>query len=130
MPCGYKKKRKENNSLMSDERGFIAYAVIFFVLLVFLIFMFAFIIPVSLNINTKMYVSGEDQLNDALDSISQIQDENVQADLNATVLAARDGSIEGVGVLAFFIQYSWIFIVVVIVFVVVMLAQQNVQRVV
>lgn len=108
------KRKKERSSCKSNQRGVLTFWFIFTFLIITLVVLFAFTLPVSLNVQTKMYEAGEDQLNDALITANSIEDSNAKSLILGVVNDAKGAQEENIEIVGFLIQYGWVFILIIV----------------
>lgn len=110
-----------------NEKGVFSFYLIWLVMLVILIILFAFTVPVALNISSKMYTAGESQIDKALESINKVQDANVKTSLTNLVTDAKDAQITNVDIMSNLIMYSPFIIMGLIAAIIFLAARQSVE---
>lgn len=111
-----------------NQKGSLAYAMVFFMLALTLIFFFALIIPMLIDINTEMYaVAGNKLLPNALAAANTIQDANVRTAMLNSINNANDSVTTNTDILSGFFQYGWLIVIFVIVVVMFILARRSVE---
>lgn len=83
----------------------------FIIVAVLIVIIAAVFAPMGVMFNTKMYLAGEDILGYTQDDINSIQDDEIRASVNGSILAAKDAAENNITVNANIFQYSWVFIV-------------------
>lgn len=69
--------------------------------------------PLGVLFSTKMYSAGEDILNQANESLEQIQNPTVKAQIADVIHSAQDASLDNITVAGGLYEYSWIFLLVI-----------------
>lgn len=110
------------------RKGVVAYFYIFVMLSVIMLFLMAFAIPLLMDFNIQIYSGGELALDDATSWLDKISDADVKAQIEATLNASKDSIPEQIDVMGFFFQYSWIIMILVILFVVFMFTRVTVEQ--
>lgn len=114
-------------SLRKSKHGTISFALVFIFLFVITCFTFAVAIPMTLDINTAFFSMGEDMLQEGLEHANNIQDNDVKDSVTKTLTGAKDSFSDQVDILGFFVQYAWVFIVIIILFIIVIAARKQVE---
>lgn len=110
-----------------NEKGSISYFMVFVVLAVILLVLFAVAIPFLQAFNIALYEAGEDILIDANKTVQQLENEEIKAALEGA-LGQQVTSIETqVDILGTFFKYGWIIIILVIVLVIFLASRQAVE---
>lgn len=99
--------------LKKNKKGVITMYLTFFIVAILIIVITAVFAPVGTLFNTKMYLAGQDILEQTNDSIQGITDANVRASVEGVVQSAIDSSENNIEVNANLFQYSWIFVIVI-----------------
>lgn len=110
------------------RKGVVAYFLVFVLLSIVTLFLFAFAIPLSINITAAFYSAGEDILDGTDTWINKIDNSSVRTEINDTLNNAKDTIPEQIELLTFFFQYSWLIIIIVIVFVIFMMTRTTVEQ--
>ena len=100
------KKRKK------DKKGSVTLYVAFFITAIVIIAIASVFAPMGVLFNTEMYIAGEGILLDANDSIQNIQDPVIRAQVEATVQSALSQSVDNIELNSDIFQYSWIFVLI------------------
>jgi uncharacterized membrane protein len=113
--------------LLKNERGSVAYWLIFIILAIILMALFAVTIPMLQTIDAQFYAAAQPLLDKQQIVINGITDANVQASMQANLDAQRVSIPHQIEVLGMFFQYGWIIIIVIIAVVLFLLARRNVE---
>lgn len=109
------------------RKGVVAYFFVFVFLALIVSFLFAFAIPLLIDINTQFYAGGEIALDDAEIWLDEISDADVKAQIEDAIDSSKASIPDQISILAFFYQYGWIIIILVILFVVFMQTRVTVE---
>lgn len=120
-------KKTDIWQLIKDKRGTMGFFIVFVVVAVLMTILFAFGIPLLISINTEFYKAGEELINESLTEINQIQDQTIKDELNKALTDAKTATSNNIGILSWFYQYSWVFVVIVVALVIFMLARTTVE---
>jgi len=118
---------QKRNELLNDERGSFSYFMIFVLLAVMLVFLFAIGIPLLTQINTEFYNAGEPMLDEAYDNAMQVEDADVRAAMLSNIDGQRNSIPDQIEVLSVFFQYGWLIIIVVIVLILFMASRRSIE---
>jgi len=110
-----------------DERGTLTYFIVFIFLVVILLVLFAFGIPLAIRANTEFYTVGEQLINESSATISSIQNQTIKQEIQNALNSAQQSTAEQIDILAWFFQYSWIWILLVITLVIFVIARRSVE---
>ena len=113
--------------LMKDERGSFSYFMVFIMLAVILVFLFAIGIPMLTQINSEFYKAGEPMLDTAYENAMLIEDADVQAAMLSNIEGQRQSIPDQIEVLSIFFQYGWLIIILVIVMVLFMSSRRSIE---
>ena len=113
--------------LMKDERGSFSYFMVFIMLAVILVFLFAIGIPMLTQINSEFYKAGEPMLDTAYENALLVEDADVQAAMLSNIDGQRQSIPDQVEVLSIFFQYGWLIIILVIVMVLFMSSRRSIE---
>jgi len=94
---------------------------------VLLTILFAFGIPLLININTELYKAGENLIGDTLSELENIQNSTIKQELSEALTNAKTSTLHNISVLSWFYQYSWVFIIIIVAMVIFMLARSTVE---
>lgn len=114
-------------SLRKDENAVLGYFLAFIFAVTMIVFLFAFAIPFATSFSTDLYVAGDSILEDAQDKIDSISNATIRTRIQDSLDNMQDATAENIEYLAFFYQYSWIFVVIIITFTFFMLARKIVE---
>lgn len=114
-------------SLRKDENAVLGYFLAFIFAVTMIVFLFAFAIPFATSFSTDLYVAGDSILEDAQDKIDSISNATIRTRIQDSLDNMQDATAENIEHLAFFYQYSWIFVVIIITFTFFMLARKIVE---
>ena len=112
---------------MKDERGSFSYFMVFIMLAVILVFLFAIGIPMLTQINSEFYKAGEPMLDTAYENAMLVEDADVQAAMLSNIDGQRQSIPDQVEVLSIFFQYGWLIIILVIVMVLFMSSRRSIE---
>lgn len=93
------------------KKGVMALFVVFIIVSVVLLLMFAFATPLLMTITTDLYAAGDDVL--SLANLEGIDDTEIRASVNNSISTAKQATADNVSILSAFYQYSWLIIVVI-----------------
>jgi predicted PurR-regulated permease PerM len=111
-----------------QKKGVVPFFMVFVFLSVVLVFLFAFATPLLIDIQTGMYNAAEIALDDADNWASQINDADVKTQIETTLDTSRDSIPDQIEIMGFFFQYSWVIIILVVLFVIFMMTRTTVER--
>ena len=112
---------------MRRKKGQLGIFIGFMFALIFTIVIASIFAAVGTRFNTELYLASEDILNQTVPSIEEIQDDTIRAQINRTVLDARDASANNIEVNAAIFQYGWIAVVLLTVISLVLLTRRVVN---
>jgi hypothetical protein len=112
---------------MRRKKGAVGFFLVFIFFALMLSFLFAFAIPMLIDINTHLYTAGEIALVDAAEWTENIDDAAVKAQIQDTLDSGKDSIPDQIEILGFFYQYSWLVIIVAVLFVVFMYTRMTVE---
>jgi len=115
------------NDLLNDERGSFSYFMVFVLLAVMLVFLFAIGIPLLMAVNSEFYAAGEPLLDRATVSANEVENAEVQAAMLSNIEAQRQSIPDQMEVLGVFFQYGWLIIIVVIVMILFMASRKTIE---
>ena len=118
---------KRLREFMDDERGTLAFFIIFCFLAVILLILFAFGIPLAININTQLYTVGDELIAESSDTIANIQNETIRQQMQDALNSAQQSTADQVELLAWFYQYAWVWILIVIALTIFVYARRSVE---
>jgi cell division protein YceG involved in septum cleavage len=98
---------------MKNKKAQVTMYITFFILTLVLITIFSFIVPMGVKFNSVMYVNGEKIIISSNQTISEIQDAEIKAQIiesNRKALAATQNNIEINNALY---QYGWVFLLLI-----------------
>jgi len=114
-------------SLLNNNNGTLAFVVVFIILAVATVFLFAIFIPAQTEMLTTMYNAGDTIYDTVEDDIQNIQNETAKEEIQDAIETARGTIPSQITILSGFFQYGWAFIIFVIVLVVFVLARRMVE---
>jgi len=85
--------------------------IVFVIFAILLLFLFGFGIPVLIEFNTNMYNAGKDVLD-------VVNVSNLPEDAQDAIVSARDSTPEQISILSFFFEYSWLIVLLVLLFII------------
>lgn len=94
-----------------NSRGNISFVLVFALLSVAIIFMFAFLSPTLQVFTTKIYGVGEPLLEDANTTALTFNDATIKNTVQSSLQASKDTTATQIEVLNFFYQYAWLFVI-------------------
>lgn len=109
------------------KKGVVAYFMVFVFMAIILVFLFGFAIPMLMDMQVGLYAGGEIALDDAYNWLDKINDTTVKTQIQNTLDSSKNSIPDQNEVLGFFFQYSWIIIIVVVLFVVFMFTRTTVE---
>jgi len=110
-----------------DENAILGYFIAFLLSGTMLVFLFGFAIPFMTNFTTDMYAAGDDIIAMSEENLEDIRNATIRTRILNNLQTMQDSTEETVNYLSFFYQYSWIFIIIIIVFTMFMLARKVVE---
>jgi len=113
--------------LLEDKNANLSFFVIFVIISVITIFLFAFASPLLTDYMTHTYNAGQDLLQDAEDQISQIQNEEIKENLQTSLEDAQESTAGQIDLLSNFYKYAWALIIIVTVLVIFVVARSWVE---
>ncbi len=93
-----------------NRKGVVGMWLVFIIMSVLLLFLFGFAVPILIEFNTQFYSAGNDILN-------SINTSTLPAVANESIEAARTSTSQQISALSFFYQYSWLIILIIILFI-------------
>ncbi len=114
-------------SLKKNEYGILSFFLVFILLASMLVFLFAVGIPFSIAFTAEMYGASEDIIEGAQDQIAEIDDLDVRDRLDSTLDDALASTEDTITILSFFYQYSWVWIMLIITFIIFIGARKVVE---
>jgi hypothetical protein len=103
------------------------FPLIFIIATFLLMFIFLFLLPLVLTINTSFWLGGENILQDSLAANSGISDTAVRDSINGVFSGTVDMFITGQQIIGFFSQWGWLFVVVIAIVIMLLLARRQVE---
>lgn len=103
-----------NQKRKMGERGNLGIAFVFLVTALFVILVFAFIMPMAQKLNLESYKAGEIVTQDQMNSAATIQDQNVREAVLGIYQAQKDSFVAQIDVTSAFIQYGWFFVILIV----------------
>ena len=110
-----------------NNRGVLSFFLVFMLLATMLVFLFAVGIPFSIAFTAEMYGASEDIIAGAQDQIGEIADVEVRDRLDSTLGDALASTEDTINILSFFYQYSWVWIMLIITFIIFISARKVVE---
>lgn len=86
---------------------------VWFIAAIAIIFIAAVIAPLGVQMNSEFYAIGEELMLDGNETISQISDATVKAEIQGIISQALNAQTNNIEVNANIFQYSWIFVLIV-----------------
>ena len=117
----------KNSELLKDQTGSFSYFMVFVLLAVMLVFLFAIGIPLLMAVNSEFYAAGEPLLDRATASANEVENAEVQAAMLSNIEAQRNSIPDQMEVLGVFFQYGWLIIIVVIVLILFMASRRTIE---
>lgn len=100
---------------MKKIKGQISLYVLFFIVAFLLITIAAVLIPMGIEFTTQSYAASELILTQANSSLSNIQDASIKAEMMGAIGTAKDTASDHVSILSDMFQYSWVFVLILVV---------------
>ena len=94
------------------KRGQISLMLVFFITAILIVLIAAVLAPLGAQINVEFYAAGERILLEANDSIANINDSAVRAEVYSTIGDALDNQQTNIEVNAAIFKYGWVFVLV------------------
>jgi hypothetical protein len=120
--------KQKKRTLRSDERGSISYWFVFVILVIMLTFLFGISIPFLQLFTVDVQGVSSDLIAHAKVSALNIQDTNARQAVIDSLDAQAAGMSEQQEIYGAFIQYSSIFIIVIIAFILFMASRRDVEQ--
>ena len=114
-------------SFKDNDEAVLGYFVAFILSVTMLVFLFGFAIPFMTNFTVDMYAAGDDIIAMSEENLDNIQNATIRNRIMNNLQTMQDSTEETVNYLSFFYQYSWIFVIVIVVFTMFMLARKVVE---
>ncbi len=108
-------------------RGSVSLFMAFVSLSIFLLFLFALLLPFTQLINISFMAQGQSLIADAEQSFSTIEDAGIKAQLQDVVQASQESFATSFDVVGFFFSFGWIILILVVVLVLFMWSRQLVE---
>ena len=118
---------KVNKKKFLNQRGVFSYWLVFIVLAIILLALFAFTIPLLQTIDAEFYKAAGPLMDKQQLVIDGISDANVKASMQANLDSQRQSIPNQIEVLSVFFQYGWLIIILVVVAVIFLLSRRNVE---
>lgn len=113
--------------LKNNDYAVFGYFLVFILSAVMLVSLFSFFIPFLIDFSTDMYLAGDDLIANTEEKIAAINNATIRAQIQNNLDNMQSATAENIDYLAFFYQYSWIFIILIITFSIFMIARQTVE---
>ena len=97
-----------------NKKGNITLYIVFIIMAIVIILITAVFAPMGVLFNVEMYKAGEQILLQANESISDINDTVIRAEIEDMIISAKDSASFNIEVNADIFKYSWVFIVILI----------------
>lgn len=110
-----------------NSRGVVSFVLVFVVMAVVLIVLFALVIPIITDMNTMFYTAGEGILIDANTSAQGITNPEIRQQLTDSFGAAANATPQTIDILNVLYQYSWLIGAVVLALTIFISSRQFVQ---
>lgn len=102
------------NNMMKNKKGQVVIYFVFIVVSIVFVMISAFFAPLGVLFNTKMYLAGQDIINQANDSINEIQNETVRNQIQGILQGGLDSTQNNISVNNALYQYGWIFMLIIV----------------
>lgn len=96
--------------LFNNKKGVVALYVVFIISAITIVLISAVFAPMGVMFNTKMYAAGLQIMETANESIANITDPTIKAEVQATIQSAYDAADNNIDVNAAIFQYGWILV--------------------
>jgi hypothetical protein len=111
----------------SNKRGQAATYIVWFISALALLLIAAFLAPMGVRFNTALFIAGETILNQSQDDIANIDDADIRASINASIVQAKASGENNIEVLTDVFQYSWVVVLGCSVLVLFLWTRRNVE---
>lgn len=112
---------------IKNEKAVLGYFLVFIFSATMLVFLFSFAIPFLTSFTTDLYVAGETIIIDAQDELGNIQNATIRSQIQDNLQNMQAATQENINYMAFFYQYSWVFIILIVTFTLFMIARSIVE---
>lgn len=110
-----------------NRKGALSLAIIFVLISISLLFIFAFANPFLMALDTDFFVAGE-KIIKTID-VTKIQDLEVREAVNDSLHGSLDSIPEQITILSFTHKYAWVIILVVLTLIIFLFGRSQVERV-
>lgn len=110
-----------------NDKGIMTYMLGLIIILVFLIMLWAFFLPAIQQINVKSFAGQQKIIEDTNTAIHALPNSTQKTALLNTYNTELNSAPTNYDILSFFIQYWWIFVVIIISFGTYLLTRRNVE---
>jgi len=110
-----------------DEKGQTSFFIVFVVVAIFLLFLFAFGIPFLQNFNTEIYEAADPLIQSAKANAQNISNEEIKQAMLDNLEAQENSIPDQVNVLSVFFQYGWLVVIVAVLFIVFMASRRQIE---
>jgi predicted secreted protein len=117
----------DERSRLMGERGVMTYMIGLSIVIVFLILLWTVFLPMIQTIQIKTFASQQDLLSDTNEAIHSLPAGTTKDSLIESFNAELDSTTTNFDIIAFFMQYWWVFTVVIVSFGTYVLARRNVE---
>lgn len=116
-----------NEKRKMGERGNLGIAFVFLVTALFVILVFAFIMPMAQKLNLESYKAGEVITQEQINTAAGIQDQNVREAVLEIYQSQKDSFVAQIDVTSAFIQYGWFFVILIVLVGLFFITRRNVE---
>ena len=109
----------------AKRKGIIGLFLIFVIFSFVLVFLFAFAIPLLIHMDVTFYEAGQDILN--MTDLDDIPEGPIKEQLTEALDSSKASIPDQIDILSFFHQYSWLIIIIIVLFIVFMQSRYTVE---
>ena len=111
----------------TNKRGVIAIYLVFMGMAIMVLLVAAVLAPLGVRLNTEFYAVGEQLMLDSQDTLTQINDSVVRAQINASIQEGLDDLQTNIDINADIFQYGWVIAVVLVTLVVFLFTRRTIE---
>lgn len=111
-----------------NQTGNISFVFVFVILAITIIFMFAFLAPTLQEYTLEVYTAAEPILEDANATAQLINDSAIKTSIETSLQESKNTTATQIEILGFFYQYSWLFVIAITSFILLLFSRFLVER--
>lgn len=117
----------KKNKIIKNNNAVLGLFLVFVFSAVMMVFLFSFAIPFLTSFTVDLYVAGDDIIANAETQIDSIQNVTIREQIRGNLQNMQAATQENINLMAFFYQYSCVFVIVIITFMLFMLGRSIVE---